>query len=82
MPNQVNLAEQRVPLNWLQMLFILGSAISMTFTIANIYNKFELDRVEIKKLKSEIKILKDDLNRRIDVKTFRNEEIIKKLHSN
>ena len=81
MPNQTNLAEQRVPLNWLQLIFIIGFIVSITFTVSNIYNKFELDRVEIKKLKSEIKTVKDDLNRRIDIKTFRNEEMIKKLHS-
>ena len=77
MATQTNLAEQRVPLNWLQMLFVLSSIVSATFTVTNIYNNFELERLEIKKLKSEIQ----NINNRIDKKTLRNEEMIKKLHA-
>ena len=73
-----NIAEQTVPFSWLQFAFILGSVISATFTVTNIYNRFELDRVELNKLQSEINSMKVDINRRIDVKTDRNKLLIEK----
>ena len=76
-----DVAEERVPLSWLQFIFILSSVISATFTVTSIYNNFELDRVELNKLRVDIEKGFENTNRRIDTKTDRNKKLIEENHS-
>jgi TRAP-type C4-dicarboxylate transport system permease small subunit len=77
-----NISEVRVPFNWVQFVFIIGSVISATFTVTNIYNQIELDRVYLNKMEEKIQSMEKDLNRRIDVKTDRNRALIEKMTKN
>lgn len=82
LPKVNNISEVRVPFNWVQFVFIIGSVISATFTVTNIYNQIELDRVYLNKMEEKIQSMEKDLNRRIDVKTDRNRALIEKMTKN
>lgn len=60
---------------------ILAFAISATFTITTIYNRFLFIEGELEKVNIQIQEVEDNVNRRIDVKTKRNEDNIREINN-
>jgi hypothetical protein len=82
-----DIVKERVPFNWGQFLAILLSAISATFTVTKIVDRFEavekqqkIDREynkeQFNKIYNYIDEIDDDQTRRLDTKTKRNSEAI------
>ena len=90
MEKPTDFVKQRVPFNWAQFIAILFFAISSTFALTKIYDRFELletkhheyeQKVDEKFKILEKKVDDNDANqtRRLDTKTGRNSDEIKKL---
>ena len=89
MPN-VDIVKERVPFNWGQFTAILFFAISTTFTLTKIYDRFEavetqqqIDRSyfeeEILRIETDMLELDANQTRRLDTKTKRNSDAIEKI---
>jgi len=67
-----DIATARVPLNWVQLIMIIIFAVTSTFTLTQIYARFEATEIKIGELKTQIELNKVEINRRLNAKTDRN----------
>lgn len=90
MDNQNDITKKRVPFSWAQFIAIIFFAVSSTFALTKIYDRFELLEAEhhayeeimneaLKTLDSKIEENDVAQTRRLDTKTGRNAEAIEKL---